>query len=109
MRSLEMLAIRFRSPLPSYSLQSRSLDTLIMTRVTLSSLRQFVISGLSPYLEDLLAQINTPALSRLTSTIPHVLRLLGTSHNLGFSTFLLDFFFLETDRYGHGDEHPSVC
>jgi hypothetical protein len=73
MRSLKMSAICFHTPLPSYGLLRRSLDTLVMTRVTYAQPAQ------------------NRFFNQLISTISHLLRLLGTSHNLGFSTVLLDF------------------
>lgn len=56
MRSLKVPAIRFHTPLPSDGLSRRSLDTPVMTRVTLPSLRQLLVSRVSPYLEDLLVE-----------------------------------------------------
>jgi hypothetical protein len=62
---LEVLMIRFHSPLPSHDLQRQLLQTPNMTQITLPNLCCFEFQGTSAYLEGLVAGISTPVLSVL--------------------------------------------
>ncbi|KAI0245518.1 hypothetical protein BJV78DRAFT_1287661 [Lactifluus subvellereus] len=99
MLQLETLMIVFYSRLPSRDFARQLLDTPIMTQVTLPNLHWFSFTGVSAYLEGLLAQISAPVLNnlqiylfnQLTFTVPRLLQFMGTSETLIFSTVRLAF------------------
>jgi hypothetical protein len=62
MPQLEKLVIRFRSPLPSLSIEPQLSRASVMADITLSHLRIFHFKGMSTYLEGLLAWIRSPLL-----------------------------------------------
>ncbi|KAI0247549.1 hypothetical protein BJV78DRAFT_909858 [Lactifluus subvellereus] len=98
MPQLEILVIRFYSPLPNRDVERQLLDTPIVTHITLPNLRVFSFKGVSAYLEGLLARISAPVLSlqielfnQVTFTVPRLLQFMGTSETLSFSTVQLAF------------------
>ena len=68
---LKSLNIKFRSPFPRPDPINHPLPPL--TRVTLPTLSSLRFKGVSDYLEDLVAQIDTPLLRRLSITFFHQL------------------------------------
>jgi hypothetical protein len=100
MPQLERLTITFQSPLPNHDVVSQLLDTPILTNVTLPNLRFLQFSGVSAYLEGLLARISTPVLSvlivlfsnQLTCTVPRLSQTIKTSENLRLNSVHVVFF-----------------
>ncbi|KAI0247554.1 hypothetical protein BJV78DRAFT_910103 [Lactifluus subvellereus] len=116
MPQLELLGIRFHSPLLNHDVARQLLDTPIMTHIALPNLRRFIFTGVSAYLDDLLARISAPVLStlsivlfhQLAFTVSHLSQFMGTSEKiLKFSAVLLDFNFdsfgLRFNQPGKGD------
>ncbi|KAI0249394.1 hypothetical protein BJV78DRAFT_702552 [Lactifluus subvellereus] len=114
MPQLEIVAIRFHTPLPNRDVERQLSDTPIMPHITLPNLREFGFRGVSAYLEGLLARINlnTPVLNtlrielfnQLTFTVPCLLEFMGTSEILNFSTVWLDF---TADGFIFGRHHQG--
>ena len=98
MPHLERLSIGFKSPIPTRDIERQPLHTLIQPHVTLS-LRILYFRGVSAYLEQLLAQINSPLLevlqihlfNQLNPTIPHLLQFINGIERFRFSFFRLVF------------------
>ena len=65
---LEELSIGFATPIPLPSSEGELLPTPIQP-VTLPSLRRLTFRGVSAYLDNLVAQINTPVLERISLTL----------------------------------------
>jgi hypothetical protein len=97
---LEMLEIRFLSPVPSREIGRQLLHTPITTHITLSSLHQFSFRGISAYLESLLPQIITPRLELLRVqlfnqprfSVPHLLQFMRTTEDLRFNEVRILFY-----------------
>ena len=92
-RQLEELSIGFSNPLPHPSAESEILDAL-KSPVTLPKLKLFTFSGMSAYLEGLVAQIRAPLLEQLNVTLfnqtafalPHLSHFTNTKEGLDIST-----------------------
>ena len=65
---LEELSIGFAVPIPLPSAEGKMLPAP-MPRVTLPTLKRLMFRGVAVYLENLVAQINTPLLEQLTVTL----------------------------------------
>ena len=65
---LEELSIGFAVPLPTPSKEKEMLSTSIPT-VTLPTLKQLIFRGVGAYIENLVTQIHTPILERLSLTL----------------------------------------
>jgi hypothetical protein len=97
MAQLESLSIGFKSPVPSRDVEWQLRQAPDMT--TLPNLRRFEFSGVSAYLEGLVARISAPSLNdiqvnlsnQLSFPVPHLLQFIQTSENLTFSTVLVTF------------------
>jgi len=96
---LEMFSITFLPPLPDHGLGTRSLQTPIMTCVTLPNLHWFGFKGTSAYLEELLPRIATPLLENFEIgffdqsdiSIPHVQHFMSTTEKFKFNCATLKF------------------
>ena len=96
---LEMFSFAFLPPLPDHGLGTRSLQTPIMTDVTLANLRWFGFKGTSAYLEELLPRIATPLLEKFDIrffdqsyiSIPHVQHFISSTENFKFNCATLKF------------------
>ena len=99
MPQLETLLIRFYSPLPNRDVERQSLNTPIMTHITLPNLRVLIFTGVSAYLEGLLNRIRAPLLAlldiqffnQLTFTVPRLLQFIDTLETLSFGRVQLAF------------------
>jgi len=99
MPHLEGLLISFKSPIPACHVERQPLHTLIKPHVTLPHLSTLYFCGISAYLEQLLAQINSPLLERLNIrlfnqlhlTIPHLLQFINRKEKFRFTFFWLVF------------------
>ena len=88
---LEELSIGFAIPLPLPSSERELLPPPIPT-VTLPALRRLTFQGVAVYLENLVAQINTPLLERLSLTL---------FFELAFTLVNLTEFIHGTERFGY--------
>ena len=96
---LEMFSIKFLSPLPAHGVGMRSLQTSIMTYVSLANLRRFAFKGTSAYLEELLSHIATPFLKKVEIgifdqsdiSIPHLQHFINTTEKFRFNCAMLKF------------------
>ena len=92
MPQLEVLDIRFHSPVPNREVEMQLLDTPTMAHITLPNLRWFAFQGVSAYLEALLPRMTTPLLEKLeivffnqlTFSFKHLLQFISTRENLRF-------------------------
>jgi len=97
---LEMLSITFLSPLTNHGVGTRTLQTSIMTYVTLANLRWFTFKGVSAYLEELLPRIATPLLEKFEIgffnqsdvSIPHLQHFINTTEKFRFNCATLKFY-----------------
>jgi hypothetical protein len=87
---LEELSIGFAIPIPHPSSERELLPPPILP-VTLPTLRKLTFRGVDGYLENLVAQINTPVLERLNLTL---------FFNLAFTLVNLTEFIHRTERFG---------
>ena len=87
---LEVLNIGFAIPIPLPSSEGELLTALIQP-VTLPVLRRLTFQGVDVYLDNLVAQINTPLLERLSVTL---------SFDLIFTLMNLAKFIRRTERFG---------
>jgi hypothetical protein len=105
MLQLEMLTIRFKSPIPNRNLETQSHQTLDM--VILPNLRRFVFQGVSDYLEALVAPISAPSLNildvhlfnQLLFIFSRLLQFIQTSENLTFTAVQVNFNALAVSLY----------
>ncbi|KAI9512947.1 hypothetical protein F5148DRAFT_559957 [Russula earlei] len=96
---LEMLGIRFRSPIPDIDIQRQLLRSPIMTYVILPNLHSLSFKGTSAYLEAFLARITAPVLEKLQIvffnqlifSIPHLLQFTSARENLRFRSARIKF------------------
>ena len=99
MPQLETLLITFYSPLTNRDVGRQSLNTPIMTHITLPNLRVLIFTGVSAYLEGLLNRIRAPLLgeleivlfNQLTFTVPRLLQFMDTLETLSFDRVQLAF------------------
>ena len=99
MPQLETLLIEFYSPLPNRDVERQSLNTPIMTHITLPNFRLFRFKGVSAYLEGLLNRIRAPLLgeleivlfNQLTFTVPRLLQFMDALETLSFGRVQLSF------------------
>jgi hypothetical protein len=97
MLQLENLCISFTSPIHNHDVESQLHHTPDMT--TLPNLRWFTFTGVSVYLESLVARISAPSLStfrvrlfnQLPFTAPRLFQFIQTSENLTFSAVQVTF------------------
>jgi hypothetical protein len=97
MLQLTTLSIGFNPPFLDRDVERQLNHTPIMT--TLPNLRRFAFTGLSTYLEGLVAWITAPSLRflrvkffhELLFTVPRLLQFMQTSKSLGFSSVKLAF------------------
>ena len=99
MPQLETLLITFYSPLTNRDVGRQSLNTPIMTHITLPNLRVLIFTGVSAYLEGLFNRIRAPLLgeleivlfNQLTFTVPRLLQFMDTLETLSFDRVQLAF------------------
>jgi len=92
MPHLEKLSIGFKSPIPARHVERQPLHTLIEPHVTLP-LRTLYFRGVSAYLEQLLALINSPLLemlqihlfNQLSLTVPYLFQFINRIERFRFS------------------------
>jgi F-box-like len=97
MLQLERLVIEFCFPTPNRDVEYQLHQTPDIT--TLPNLRWFMFTGVSAYLEGLVARISAPSLSilhtnlfnQLPFTFPHLLQFMKTSENLRFTAVQVAF------------------
>ncbi|KAI9512948.1 hypothetical protein F5148DRAFT_559847 [Russula earlei] len=114
---LEMLGIRFRSPIPRHDIQSQLSHLPIMTYVTLPNLRSLLFKGTSAYLEAFLAQITAPVLemlqivffNQLIFSIPRLLHFLRATENLRFRSARIKFSAKGVDMRVEPREGTRAC
>jgi hypothetical protein len=97
MLQLETLTIAFKSPIPNRHVERQSLQALDM--IIVPNLRWFTFSGVSAYLEALVARISAPSLnllhvylfSQLSFTLPRLFQFMQTFENLRSTTAQVTF------------------
>ena len=90
MPQLERFTIGFKSSIPTRHVERQPLHTLIEPHVTLPQLRVLSFRGVSAYLEQLLARINTPLLeaiqirlsNQLNFMVPHLSQFMSRAEDL---------------------------
>ena len=106
MPRLETLTIFFKFPIPDHGVERQITHAPLIAPVTLPNLHHFQFHGVSTYLEALGHRIAIPRLKKLRVNffnqlthyfVPHFLKLVNTSRNLGFSSASLGFFDKQAD------------
>jgi hypothetical protein len=99
MLQLEILTIKFLSPLHNRDVERQPLHTPSTTQITLPNLRRFVFRGAATYLDGLVDRISAPSLSGLIAylfnetpfPVPHLSHFLQSSQNLRISAVKVAF------------------
>jgi hypothetical protein len=94
MLQLMTLSIGFYPPFPNRDFEGQLHHTSNLNMATLPNLCRFAFTGVSDYLEDLVARISAPSLSflrvkffdQLPITVPRLLQFMQTSDGLSFSS-----------------------
>jgi hypothetical protein len=99
---LEVLTIRFFSPLPNRDVEKQLLHAPSITQLTLPKLRRFMFRGAATYLDGLVDRISAPSLHSLSIclygetsftgfTVPRLAHFLQSSENLRFGSVKVAF------------------